>query len=198
MGNPWVLLSVPIPVPMPTHTRNPWVTSDGSWQVRVSSGVVPTKKHLFNYILNYSYQTTLRAGARRRGVDRRWAQRNKRKQKEKKKENKRNGPGDACPQGQKKTKKQKRPGDECLLGLSPRRLSFPLLPISFDVAGYAGGLDAAGVGVPPSSPRCSSSSRPRRCLPRVVLIHGAPCEQLLAAVGVGAGSPSSSAVEIDT
>ena len=28
MGNPWVLLSVPVPAP--THTRNPWVTSDGS------------------------------------------------------------------------------------------------------------------------------------------------------------------------
>jgi hypothetical protein len=54
------------------------------------------------------------------------------------------------PWGQRKVKKQmneKHPGDKCLLGLSFHRLSFPILPISFDVAGYEGGLDVAGVGV---------------------------------------------------
>jgi hypothetical protein len=74
-----------------TRTRNPRVTSHGSRRVGVSSGVLLTKIHLFNYILNYNYQTTLRAGARRRGVDRRWAQdarllgqRNEKKRKKKK------------------------------------------------------------------------------------------------------------------
>jgi hypothetical protein len=110
-------------------------------------------------------------------------------------EKKRNSPGDVCPQGQQKMKQQKCPGDECLLGLSPCHLAFPLLPISFDMAGYAGGLDGAGVGVPPLFPCCSSSSCPHCCLPLVILIHGAPCKQLLAVVGVGAGSPLSSAVE---
>ena len=66
-GNLRVLLSVPIPIPTSTHTRNPQVTSHGSWQVWVSSGVVVTKIHLFNYILNYNYPT-LQAGACRHGV----------------------------------------------------------------------------------------------------------------------------------
>jgi hypothetical protein len=122
-------LSVPVPVPASTRTRNPRVTSHGSRRVRVSSGVLLTKIHLFNYILNYNYQTTLRAGARRHGVDRRWAR-------------------DARLLGQRnerKRKKEKSPGEKCLLGLSPRRSSFALLPNSFVVAGYAGGLDAGGV-----------------------------------------------------
>ena len=57
MGNPWVLLSIPIPIPMPTCTHNPWVTSDGSWWVQVLPGVGSI--FLFNYILNDNYQTTL-------------------------------------------------------------------------------------------------------------------------------------------
>ena len=63
-GNPWVLLSIPVPIPA---THNPQVTSHGSWRVLVSSVVVATKIHLFNYILNYNY-LTLQAGARRHGV----------------------------------------------------------------------------------------------------------------------------------
>jgi hypothetical protein len=73
------------------------------------------------------------------------------------------------PEKQKKTKKktEKSPGDECLLGLSPCRLSFPLLPISFDMAGYVGGLDVGSIGgvhggggVPPSSPSLLSPCFP--------------------------------------
>ena len=29
-GNPWVFFGLPAPVPIYTHTRNPWVTSNGS------------------------------------------------------------------------------------------------------------------------------------------------------------------------
>ena len=103
----------------------PVATTHRSQRVRVLPG--GGSIFLFNYILNDNYQTTLQAGAHRHGGGLQVGP-------EKWKKEKRNGPGDACPLGQRKqnkTKKQKRPGDKCLLGLSPHCLLFPLLPISF-------------------------------------------------------------------
>jgi hypothetical protein len=60
----------------------------------VGSGVILTKLHLFKYILNNNYQTTLQAGGHRCGPG-----------ETKEKRNKRNGPGDACPLDQTKERK---------------------------------------------------------------------------------------------
>ena len=69
----------------------------GSQQVWVLSGVILTKIHVFDYLLNYNYQTTLQAGPCRHG----WivlvsGPREKKK---------RNSPGDACLLGQRKERK---------------------------------------------------------------------------------------------
>jgi hypothetical protein len=104
-----------------------------------------TKIHLFNYLPNYNYQTTLQAGAHRCGVGP-----EKRKKKLKKKQSRRH----ASP-GPEKRKKGKYPGDRCLLGLGvvSSRLVVVILPLFIVV-------------VPPGCccpPLLSSSLSPPRC-----------------------------------
>ena len=98
MGNPWVLLSVPIPVPVPYPYPQP-----AGHEPRVTAGTGFIRGHInkntcINHLLEYNYQTTLRAGACRHGIEvgpEKWK--------------KRNGPGrHMCPLGQRKEKKKKR------------------------------------------------------------------------------------------
>jgi hypothetical protein len=168
-GNPRVLLSVPVPVPVPTRTRNPRVTSDGSRRVRVSSGVGSI--FLFNYILNDNYQTTLRAGARRHGGG-------LRVDPEKRKKEKRNGPGDACPLGQRKeNKKTKTPRRQVSPGSIPSSLVASTPPRLLWHGRLRGGPRCGWCWcrVPPLFPRRSSSSCPLavHCLlvPIVVVLN---------------------------
>ena len=57
--------------------------------------------------------------------------------------------------GEPEKRKEKNKNAQETLGLFPHCLSFPLLPVSFGVAGYAGGLDLGGVGA--MSSHCSNT-----------------------------------------
>ena len=197
MGNPWVLLSIPVPVPA-IHR----FISQGSVSTD-SSGVVATKIHSFNYILNYNiippYEQVL--------VGMRWiASEHKEMKKKKKAVQDMHVPWA-------REKKGRNPGDTCLLGLvspchplticrllvpiivvpslfiivsSPLFLSLSFLsPLFLSLSSSSLSFSFSS---PLFSPCCLLSPCPH-CWRPSLSAYGAPCKQLLAAVGVGAGSP---------
>jgi hypothetical protein len=90
-----------------------------------------------------------------------------------------------------KQKKTETPRRRVLLSLSPRRSLLPLPPISFDVAGYAGGLDAGGVVglvIQSSAVRCSTRDPPHE---QLLVRLGADGVSSVALVALVAGCPPS-------